>query len=271
MSFQQFAESHGLIIRSIVSNGKWQRVPTTDHPHKTNGAYVFNGERGAVQNWAFDTEPHLYRENAPNIDYVQARAIQKKVYEDKAKLNEAAARKAAFYLKNAIVDKHAYLDAKGFDDLKGYVYEGKLLIPMRLESKLVGLQMIDVDSNKKFLYGQVTSMATFTIGNRGIDVVCEGWATGQSVFKALRMAGIDCKVHVCFSAGNMLKIAKTLSNGLTIADNDASLTGQKTAEQIGWRYWISDTVGNDFNDEAKLKSYFKLSQELKKLLIKGLQ
>lgn len=270
MNFQQFAEMHGLIIRDLVINGKWQRVPTKDHPHKKNGAYAFDGARGAVQNWAYDTEPHFYKENASNVDYAKTKAIQKKVEEDKTELNEKAARKAAFMLKNSSIDNHPYFVNKGFEDIRGYVYEGNLLIPMRINNRLVGLQTISPDGDKKFIYGQVTSMATHSIGNRGLNVVCEGYATALSVHKALMMTSIDCKVHVCFSAGNMLKVSKTLKAGLCIADNDESLTGQRIAEQIGWSYWISETTGNDFNDETKVKSYFKLSQELKKILMKDL-
>jgi len=268
MNFTQFAESHGLIIRHLVANGKWQRVPTADHPHKKNGAYAYDGERGAVQNWAYDTEPSFYRENAANVDYAKTKAIAKKVVEDKAQLNLAAAKKAGFMLHNATLDNHDYLIRKGFEDMKGYVYENKLLVPMRINNALVGLQTIDINGDKKFIYGQQTSMATHTIGNKGINILCEGYATGLSVFKAVRMCAIDCEVHICFSAGNMLKVSKTLKQGLTIADNDKSLTGLKVAEQIGWDYWISKTEGNDFNDESKSKSYFKLSQELKKMLIK---
>lgn len=267
MNFQQFAEMHGLIIRNLVVNGKWQRVPTTDHPHKRNGAYAFNGERGAVQNWAYDTEPHFYKENASNVDYSKIRAIEKKVAEDKTQLNEKAAKKAAFMLKNSTVDNHDYLIRKGFPEMKGYVFEGNLLIPMRIKNALVGLQSISLDGEKKFIYGQVTNLATNVIGNRGVNVLCEGYATGLSVHKAIMLTGIDSKVHVCFSAGNMIKVAKTLQQGICIADNDKSLTGLKAVEQIGWDYWISNTQGNDFNDETKEKSYFKLSQELKKIMI----
>jgi hypothetical protein len=60
----------------------------------------------------------------------------------------------------------------------------------------------------------------------------------------------------------MLKVAEGLVDGLVIADNDASLTGENTAKKIGWKYWISDTVGEDFNDYWKRVGMFKASQSL---------
>jgi hypothetical protein len=47
----------------------------------------------------------------------------------------------------------------------------------------------------------------------------------------------------------MLEIAKGLHDPLVIADNDP--IGIKTAQKIG-RYWLSDTEGNDFNDDYLL-------------------
>lgn len=45
MTFEQFAESFGLIMRG-VQPGKWVAVPTVDHPHKRNGRYKYMGDRG---------------------------------------------------------------------------------------------------------------------------------------------------------------------------------------------------------------------------------
>ena len=56
MSFEQFAESHGLIIDNIISD-RWVRVPTRDKPTKRNGSYIWDGHSGAVQNWAIHEKP----------------------------------------------------------------------------------------------------------------------------------------------------------------------------------------------------------------------
>jgi len=73
-------------------------------------------------------------------------------------------------------------------------------------------------------------------------------------------------LHVCFSAGNMEKIAATLSGGFVVADNDASTTGEKTAKKIGWPFYMPPTVGHDFNDFHQQVGLFKSSQELGKVV-----
>ena len=73
-------------------------------------------------------------------------------------------------------------------------------------------------------------------------------------------------LHVCFSAGNMKKVASTLKEGLIVADNDASSTGERVAKEIGWPYWMSDMVGEDANDYHQRVGLFKFSQSLGKSL-----
>jgi len=71
---------------------------------------------------------------------------------------------------------------------------------------------------------------------------------------------------VCFSASNMKLIAGSVKGGLVIADNDTNGIGEKTAINIGKSYWMSNTIGQDFNDFHILNGDFKASQELKKAL-----
>jgi putative DNA primase/helicase len=52
-------------------------------------------------------------------------------------------------------------------------------------------------------------------------------------------------IHVCFSAGNMVEVAKNLRDPLVIADNDPM--GIATAKKIAPRYWVGE-AGEDFND-----------------------
>ena len=59
MNFERFAELHGLIIDSLVSD-RWTRCSTVDHPHKKNGSYIYEGNKGAVQNWAVHDKPVVW-------------------------------------------------------------------------------------------------------------------------------------------------------------------------------------------------------------------
>lgn len=267
MTNLELTRHHGLVINSLIEDGRWHRVATTDKPHSTNGAYrVFNGCI-TCQNWALDQEATFYPENGTASDSVANRRINQQVFDDKLALNQKAAKKAGWILSNTELAEHPYLVKKGFEDLKGLVHDGKLVIPMRVHGNLVGVQMIDALGDKRFLYGQVCKNAVHILGQGKLNVLVEGYANGLSVQKALALSGITSKVLVTFSANNMIEIAKTLKTGIVIADNDVSNTGQLAAEKIGWPYWISQTQTYDFNDELLSKSYFKLSQELKKLAL----
>jgi len=65
------------------------------------------------------------------------------------------------------------------------------------------------------------------------------------VRRALKLLRLRYCIHVCFSAGNMLEIAKSLDNPIVVADNDAMGIG--TAKKIASRYWLGE-AGEDFND-----------------------
>jgi putative DNA primase/helicase len=138
---------------------------------------------------------------------------------------------------------------------------------MRVGGSIVGCQLIDEDGTKKFLYGQRTSNATFVFGRGDLNILCEGYATALSVRMAMKQLKRPCSIHVCFSAGNMIKVAEGLVEGLVIADNDASETGEATAKKIGWKYWISDRVGEDANDYHKRVGLFKFTQSLTRSML----
>ena len=75
------------------------------------------------------------------------------------------------------------------------------------------------------------------------------------------------RLHVCFSAGNMVRVAGGLERGIVIADHDVSGTGQQAAQEIGWPTWISDMAGEDANDYHQRAGLFALSQSLTQLML----
>lgn len=266
MDFVQFASVHGVIINRL-DHGRWVRVPTTDKPSHKNGAYKWLGDVGFVQNWATMTEPSVWR--AEGVDMAQQRAIVNQASMDEARRSEEAADRAKWILSQCELKPHPYFAMKGFPDELVNVWQkdeqSLAVIPMRIAGAVVGCQIISDDGSKKFLSGQKTSGATFAIG-QGMNIVCEGYATALSVRQALRSIKVHACVHVCFSAGNMRKIAANLGRGLTIVDNDASNAGQAAAEAIGWPRWMSGTVGEDANDFHKRCGIFALAMGLKKAL-----
>lgn len=197
----------------------------------------------------------------------QVEANRKQHAQDRAKDALTASKRAQMIVSASAPEQHAYLDSKGWSDtgLVWYPSEGVnlLVIPMRIGGVLAGCQLIDRDGNKKFLKGQRTNGAEYVFGARGIDVWCEGYATARSISECLTMAGLPAQVHACFSAGNMQRMAKT---GVVVADNDASLTGERAAQATGLPSWMPEQVGTDFNDYHIEVGTFAAGMKLRKFL-----
>jgi len=272
MSFIVFCQALGIVINTPPPLGIWRRYPTLDHPRKRNGAVKWMGDHGFAQNHALDAEVSLWQDDT--VTEGAKRDYHKLANEaEKARVHMqlSAANKAAAILKECRFAKHDYLKSKGFDEEEGNIWaiDGKqfLIIPMRVDGHLVGLQIIDKDGTKKFLYGQRTAGSEFCFDNKGPHILCEGYATALSIRKALKNMKKRYTIHVCFSAGNMKKVASTIEGtGLIVADNDESGTGERTAKEISWPYWMSDKVGEDFNDAHQRLGLFKVSFPLARLI-----
>ena len=245
MNFERFAELHGLIIRDLVLD-KWTRVPTVDHPHKKNGSYIFNGNVGAVQNWAIHESPVTWKSDKEYKPDPLFKLKKKKAQEEQLQKQESAKKKAGWIMHQTKKMAHPYLAKKGFPEEKGYVWNDLLVIPMRINGNVVGCQTISADGTKKFLTGQVTKGASAVFENKGYDIICEGYATALSVRRVMKYLKKRYTIHVAFSAGNISILSKNLGNCYVIADHDP--IGLKTAKATGRPYWISDTEGEDFND-----------------------
>jgi len=232
------------------------------------------GDHAFVQNHAINTEVSIWKGEKSSV----ARTRDFKSLADSAELERVrmqrdAANRAAAIMKQCTLGHHEYFKAKGFEDETGNILMQSgvptLVIPMRVDGSLVGCQMIDIQGGKKFLYGQRTSNAEFIFNNKGMDILCEGFATALSVRAVMKSLKRRYTIHVCFSAGNMKKIASTIKSGVVIADNDESKTGERVAQEIGWPYWMSDQVGEDANDTHLRVGLFNFSQSLLKSLNHG--
>lgn len=276
MNFIDFATNYGLIVNSLVP-GRWVRVPTESHPRSKNGAYFFDREYGFVQDWSAMTAPALWKTDKV-LDAVALAAMQarmrdsQKAYAEARRIEQAkAADKANWIISQSKMEQHAYLDSKGFPNSLGLVWRpdddaNLLIIPMRMDKRIVGVQLIDRDGSKKFLTGQRTNDAEYVIGSSGPNIYCEGYATGLSIHAALSALKINARVHICFSAGNLVRLAKT---GFVIADNDVSGTGQKAAESTNLPCLMSDCIGEDFNDLWRRIGTLRVGMMLRNKLING--
>lgn len=270
MRFEDFARAHGLIIRSLVSD-KWIATPTEDHPQKRNGRYKYMLDHGWVQNWATMNKPVLWKSEEPIHVTQQLAQARKQAAEQRIEEAQRAARRAGWMLKNSQLETHPYLAKKGFPDEKGAVWlengSRLLVIPMRINNRLVGAQLIDDQGNKKFLKGQVTKGASFVMDAKGVPIFCEGFATALSIRAAMQAIKVRYTIHVCFSAGNMEHVARSVSGGFVVADNDSSGVGERAASAAKKPYWISPALGDDFNDYEQRVGLFQAALSLKNFVI----
>jgi len=271
MSFHEFAASHGLVLRGLEI-GKIIRCSTTDNPRSKNGAYLFEGEWGWCMDWTRHESPIIWQDKGVE-DTPQFR---QRIKDSKAKHSQERTRNAAKAATKAInmlarssLELSAYMSRKGFPDSTFNMLERDddyplLIIPMRIGRNIIGCQTIGHEGKKRFIFGQITKGATFTIGDGEVVLLVEGFASALSLQIALSKIGIKYKIIVCFSAGNVSKLAKSHPNAIIICDHDESLTSQNIAMSSGLRYWIPPLEGEDVNDTHMRIGLFKLSQLLKK-------
>ena len=279
--FINFAKSHGLEIDSskFYPSSKIHRCGTIEKPRSLNGSYLWDGQRGWIFNWSGDARVNWYNDpNAKPWTDEEKRAFELKRQtqrSDQDRAYEQAALKADVTLRSATLEKHGYLSFKGFEDEKGLVLDGKLLIPMRnvVTNKLQGYQQIyfDYDEhkyNKKMLTGMRAKNAVFRFGERTSEEtwLVEGYATGLSVRNALKSCGISASVVICFSASNLVQVADQMPNKRYIfADNDESATGEKSAIATGLPYTMANEVGMDANDLHMKEGLFAVVRKIMQL------
>jgi putative DNA primase/helicase len=270
MEFLQFCKAHGILIDHYPPVGTWKRFATETHPRKRNGAVKYMIDHAFICDWAAGSEVHIWKADADvKVDRNFARRLAEEAKRKVLSQQEQAAKKAGWIMHQTQIGMHPYLKAKGFYEEPGNVWvkDGVhiLVIPMRVDGRLVGCQLIDPEGKKRFLFGQRTNEAEFVFDNKGRHVLCEGYATALSVRHVLRQMKERYTLHVCFSAGNMVKVAARLPGGVVVADNDESGTGEEAAKKIGWPYYMAPEIG-DFNDWHQKVGAFKAGMALRKLM-----
>lgn len=226
---------------------------------------IFKGKRSLlVGDWKDNST--LYSWSEYETTDVEIKIIVKKETEDREKINEEKAIKnKEMFEKNKIdhISDFGYLWKKkikisdlpsdiSFLKIKGV---NVLAIPLSDKNgKFWNFQMIADNGKKLFCSGKVGDCFYKINGNEDV-ILCEGFATGMSIHKA-----IGSTVIVCFSAGNLIKIAKQFKgkNAIVACDNDSKNevnTGLEAGKKIKNLYGIDyiipenkDTSITDFND-----------------------
>jgi phage/plasmid primase-like uncharacterized protein len=277
MDFLQHASAYGLNIRHLISDGKWHRVPTTDKPRKRNGAYLFDGSKGVVRNWATMEGYATWPPKGERVEMVDP--LKLRMEREKADREEAAKRRRASIIAQSAVgrakpSKHPYLERKGFPDAIAMVLENELIVPMRnfKTNKLTSIQRINGHGEKKFLAGGETKGAVFIMGKKrypAVKILCEGYATALSIKAAADAMHKSCEVWVCFSASNLVYVAERIGGErVVVADNDASRTGQNAARSTGLPWLMSPVEGDDFNDYHQREGLWAAVKLLRNILQK---
>ena len=199
------------------------------------GWYVFHGDgipagaygdwrSGLSETWRADIGRKLSpQEETAHRARVEATRREREA-EDAKRKAEAREQAAAIWQAARIASEyHPYLVNKGIKSYGLRLHDGALVIPMRDEAALHGLQFIEADGEKQFLTGSRVSGCYFLIGEPdGALCIAEGYATGASIHEATGTA-----VAVAFNAGNLTAVARALRTRfpdlrlIICADDDA--------------------------------------------------
>ena len=295
-SFQDAIRAAGLTPPNTIEPGSFHKFPGEGKRNSNRAAWckLFPGGTGGIfgdystglsASWQAKHETTYTPSEREAFKRHIAEAKAQAEAERKAKQAEAAVQAAVIWnappsaleaTQSAVAD-HSYLKKKSIQPHGAKIYHGSLtiggmacnaalMIPMKLHGKIVGLQFINSESEKRFLPGG--EKGGFLIGKivAGKPVyVCEGFATGASIHEAT-----GCAVIVAFDAGNLRKIAEALRakqpDALIVlcADDDFQTEGNpgvtkatETAQVVDGLLAIPDFGTNrpegstDFNDLAQ--------------------
>ena len=219
--FQDAISQSGLIPPTdIIADGRIHRFSSNGKPANKNGWYIFHADEpsvGIYGDWSKDFQSKW------SVDIGRPyTAEETKAYRLKMELAKSLAEKAQIerqlqaqeevsqlWANAEAVTFHPYLDKKWIKAHNIKPFGEELLIPMYENKELQSLQHIQADGFKKFHAGGKTKGTYFTIGGKPLDegilCLCEGYATGASIFEAT-----GYPVVITFTANNLLLVAKDM-------------------------------------------------------------
>ena len=263
--------SHGFQPGRVLADGQYHRFDT-EKRGKRNGYYNLSPDGfGVFGDWK-SGQQFKFRENkTETMTEEEKREVSARLREAQRKRNEELANKQAQSALKAVqimnespaaTSDHPYIVRKKISPHMARVLpDNRLVIPIYENDKLVNVQFIAPDGEKRFLTGGKKSGCFLVIpGSHKCVFVVEGFATGATVAEAT-----DCEVVVACDSGNLEKIApqlrKIYGDAATIcfaADNDhknktnigvekATRAAQKISALVKYPEGIE---GTDWNDAA---------------------
>ncbi len=262
---------HGYLVNSLeVDTKDFVRFDAPgDKPGRRNGFYKLamgkwpvgwfgDWKQGGQHEWRYDDGRTLTKREEAEIKAERRRLKleaeratemrQREVAEDASRLWGDASTEA---------HGHPYLERKGISIPRGLrVHMARdgtrlLVVPMwafdlRGQPQLMNLQMISPDGEKRFLKGGRVSGLFFSLkGDPSMIVVCEGVATGFSIWQATGWS-----VVCAFNAGNLAEVVKELG----IHRSTATLIIAGDDDQVAPADWAERGRGKAWENTGRLKA-----------------
>ena len=205
----------------INADGAIHRYSTSDKPSHKNGFYFLHlegipwGQAGSwdvnggdpVCHWCAKSD-HAMTDAEREAHRQRIKAMKAQREADRLETQqEASETAAALWARADTATAHPYLTTKRIKPHGVRVFADKLLIPLRdTAGTLHSLQTIAPDGDKRFHHGGRVKGCYHSIGKpAGVLVICEGYATGASIYECTGHA-----VAVAFNAGNLEAVALAL-------------------------------------------------------------
>lgn len=274
------------------SIGRWAKTDTlAGKSGKGDGRVIVNDKSATAYNWQTSQRATVWLDGEMTQQQRRELAAEISRAKEKARLDAARAADTAVNLMNRATSRtHPYLSSKGFSDEQTLVIDAAavraiagdyivpagasnaVLIPARRDGKISSAQLIWEDGTKKFIFGGEIAGASHRIAT-GVDTwLCEGYATGLSVRAALKGLKMQATVLCCFSASNILFVARQLNSrgrAFIAADHDKPIphfaglgTGEYFARQAGMPYGMPPDIQTDFNDMHQHAGIFAVQRAL---------
>lgn len=231
-------------------DGLLHRCGTVAKPGGKDGAYIAHADSPASiwwQNWQTGEDGTYCPVKKGTMTAAERDTLKKRIAEARARREAEEERRHAKAAETAATrwseasdapDSHPYLERKMVRSYGLRLWGNQLLIPLHDEAgKLVSLQSIDPDGEKRFLAGGKTRGGAFFIpardGKTATVLIAEGYATAASACMASGYAAF-----VAFNAGNLLSVAMRArrlfpeSKLIVVADDDWQ-TEEKTGKNTG--------------------------------------
>jgi putative DNA primase/helicase len=241
----------------IIADGEIHRFKEpSDKSGKRSGWFVFypdgipsgafgSWKTGASHTWCIKDKNALTAEEKADYRRAIQSAKRKRDAEQKRMHAEAATKCRELWSKASQRIDHPYIKDKSIQPYGLRQLKNMLLVPLHIDGELANLQFISPDGTKRFKSGGQKSGCYCAIGGSSDTIfVCEGFATGASIFEA-----VGRMVVIAFDCNNLKPVAESIRKKypdariVVCADDDQWTDGNPG---ITKGKAVADAIGADF-------------------------